>query len=130
MKALSFLLRPVAAGLFWGLIGGISLIAIPFFTTKGLVQILPIPIILIAAILFVKFYDTSERTFRNMFLIGFLSFMVMSIILSVYVLVFENPVFNISLANQGRSLGMMIVLAVTCSFLLSFIAKPVLKKSI
>ena len=127
MKTPTFLIRPVSASLFWGLIGGLSLIAITFLSTKGLIQILPYPIILIAAILFLKFNDVSEKVFIRMLLTGLSIFVIMSIILVIYIQVFVNRNFDISLKGYLWRLGFVIGIGFISSLLLSVLAKPVRK---
>jgi fucose permease len=130
MKTPSFLIRPITASLFWGFIGGLSLIGITFLTNKGFIQILPYPIILINAILFLKFNDTSDKAFTRMLFTGLAIFVFMSLVLSFYVQIFVNATFNITLAGELWRLGAIVAIGFVSSLLLSIIAKPVRQKGI
>lgn len=129
MKTPSFLINPVSASLFWGFIGGLSLIAVTFYTNNGPVQALPYPIILIAAILFLKFNDTSDKTFKKMLLTGFFISMIMFGMLSIYVQAFIDTKFGFSLTGQLFRLAVMLPIAFLSSLLISIIAKPVSVKT-
>ena len=125
MKTPSFLTRPVQASLFWGILGGIFLIVITFFSNKGLIQILPYPIILISSVLFFKFNDTSDRTFRRMLISGVCIFIIMSLILSIYVLAFVNKTYNFSPSLEVLRLTFITIIGFFSSLLLAVLAKPI-----
>lgn len=125
MKTPGFLIRPFSASLFWGIIGGMSLIAIAFYSTNGLVQVLPYPIILIAAILFLKFNDSSDKAFIRMLITGLSVFVLMSVILVAYILTFVNPHSGITLVGLLWRFGIVVAIGFISSLLLSIIAKPV-----
>jgi len=128
MKTPTFLIKPIPAGLFWGIVGGLSLIAITFATNNGPVQVLPYPIILIAAILVLKFNDTSDKAFKRMLITGLLSSVIMFLILSYYVLLFVNPTYNFDPVSELLRLVMIIAIGFMSSLLLAIIAKPVNSK--
>ena len=125
MKTPSFLTRPVQASLFWGILGGIFLIVITFFSNKGLIQILPYPIILISSVLFFKFNDTSDRTFRRMLISGVCIFIIMSLILSIYVLAFVNKTYNFSPSLEVLRLTFITIIGFFSSLLLAVLAKHI-----
>lgn len=125
----SFLAKPISAGLFWGLIGGLSLIAITFLSNKGLIQIIPYPFILIAASLSIKYTNPSNKIFSRSFIAGLLTFILMSVILCVYVLAFVNASFELHFKGILWRLGLIAGIGIVCSFIISFIAKPVNKVS-
>lgn len=125
MKTQSFLYKPFSAGIFWGLAGGISLILFTFISNRGLVQVIPYPIILLCAILFLKYSDSSKGIFKKMFIAGFLSFIIMSIIHLIYILGFENATYTFNLNKELFTLAIIIATGFTSSLVLSFIAKPV-----
>ena len=127
MKIPTFLFKPVLASIFWGVLGGLSLILVSLISNNGLIQILPYPFVLITAILFFKYSETSNKVFYKMFMTGFLSFILMSIILAVYVQGFVNPVFTFELNGLFFVLAAIVGIGSLSSLLISFLAKPVAK---
>jgi len=131
MTIQSFLKKPVSAGIIWGTIGGISLIVMTLMSTNGLVQISPYPVILIAAILTMKYNRPQGNVFNQLFVTGLFAFVIMSLILYVYILTFINPGSNyptnwrISFLMHWGRLGLIVVFGSISSMLLSFLAKSV-----
>lgn len=131
MTIQSFLKKPVSAGIIWGTIGGISLIVMTLISTNGLVQISPYPVILIAAILTMKYNRPQGNVFNQLFVTGLFTFVTMSLILYVYILTFINPGsgyptnWRISFLNHLWRFGFIIIIGTISSMLLSFLAKPV-----
>jgi len=125
MTIQSFLKKPISTGLIWGVIGGISLIIMTFVSTKGLVQISPYPIILIAAVLTIKYSKPQNHVFRKLFIAGLLAFIIMSLVLYIYTLTFINPDVDISFLGHLWRFGIVIGIGSLSSLLLSFLAKPV-----
>lgn len=121
----SFLKKPVSAGLIWGVIGGISLIIMTLVSTNGLIQIFPYPIILIAAVLTIKYSKPQNHVFNKLFFAGFFAFVIMSLILYIYILTFINPRGGISFLGHLWRFGFIIGIGSLSSLLLSFLAKPV-----
>ena len=125
MKTPSFLFKPIPASIFWGVSGGLSLILVSLISNKGLIQIIPYPLILISAILFLKYSGTPNKIFYKMFMTGFLTFIIMSIILAVYVLGFVNSTFTFEFNRLLFTLATIVGIGSVSSLLVSFIAKPV-----
>jgi hypothetical protein len=131
MTIQSFLKKPLSAGLIWGTIGGISLILMTLISTNGLVQISPYPVILIAAILTMKYNRPQGNVFNQLFVTGLFTFVIMSLILYVYIFTFINPGsgyhlnWRISFLNHLSRFGFIIIIGTMSSMLLSFLAKPV-----
>jgi len=125
MTIQSFLKKPVSAGLVWGVIGGISLIIMTSVSTNGLIQIFPYPIILIAAVLTIKYSKPQNHVFNKLFFAGFFAFVIMSLILYIYILTFINPGAGISFLGHLWRFGFIIGIGSLSSLLLSFLAKPV-----
>lgn len=121
----SFLKKPVSAGLIWGVIWGISLIIMTLVSTNGLIQIFPYPIILIAAVLTIKYSKPQNHVFNKLFFAGFFAFVIMSLILYIYILTFINPGAGISFLGHLWRFGFIIGIGSLSSLLLSFLAKPV-----
>ena len=125
MTIQSFLKKPVSIGLIWGAIGGISLIVLTLVSRYGLVQLIPYPVILIGAVLTMKYSNPQNHIFNKLFLTGFFAFVIMSLILYVYILTFINPGAGISFLGHLWRFGLMIGIGSISSLLLSFLAKPV-----
>jgi len=124
MTIQSFLKKPVSIGLIWGVIGGISLI-IMTVSTNGLVQISPYPIILIAAVMTMKYSKPQNHVFIKLFIAGFFAFVFMSLILYIYILTFINPGSGIPFVLHLLRFVFIIGIGSISSMLLSFLAKPV-----
>ena len=129
MKIQTYLARPYFTGPLWGIIGGLSLIIVTLSTTNGFVQLAPYPFILIAAILTIKFTDTSDKTFSRLFITGLLTFIIMTLFLYVYILTYLNPDSGITFLGHLWRMGAIIGFGIISSLILSIIAKPVNKHS-
>ena len=114
-------------GLFWGVIGGVSLIVATRFTSNGLLQISPYPFLLIAAILTIAFSDRYKITLGKLFITGFLTFMIMTLFLYLYIICFVNPNSGIDLIGHLWRIAMMIGIGVFASFIVSIIVKQLIK---
>ena len=125
MTIQSSLKKPVSIGLVWGAIGGILLIVMTLISTYGLVQISPYPLILIAAILTMKYNRPQRNVFNQLFVTGLFAFVIMSLILYVYIVTFINPGSGISFLGHLWRFGVIIGIGSISSWLLSFLAKPV-----
>ena len=125
MTIQSFLKKPVPTGLIWGIIGGISLIILTSVSTNGLIQIVPYPIILIAAIMTMKYSKPQNHVFIRLFSAGLFAFVIMSLFLYIYILTFINPGAGISFMGHLWRFGFIIGIGSISSLLLSFLAKPV-----
>ena len=93
-------------------------------TTKGLVQISPYPIILIAAVMTMQYSKPQNQVFIKLFITGLFAFVVMSLILYIYILTFMNPGSGISFLGHLWRFGFIIGIGSISSMLLSFLAKP------
>jgi len=120
-----FLKNPISTGLIWGAIGGMSLIIMTLISTNGFVQISPYPIILIAAVLTMKYSKPQNQVFNKLFTAGLITFIIMSVVLYVYILAFINPLANIPFFGHVWRFGLIIGIGSISSLLLSFVAKPV-----
>lgn len=116
---------PTVVGVFGGITGGIALIIATLVTTKGILQISPYPVFLIAAILTIKYTNAAVNMFGRLFTSGFLTFIIMSLILYVYIVTFNNPNSGINFIGHLWRFGIVIGLGIISSSLLSFIAKPI-----
>ena len=117
--------RPVTAGIIFGFAGGIALIAATLITTKGILQISPYPVFVIAAILMIKYTNSASNMFQRLFKAGFLTFIIMSFIVYMYIIIFINPNSGIGLTGHLWRSALVIAMASLSSSLVSFIAKPV-----
>ena len=125
MTIQSFLKKPVPTGLIWGIIGGISLIIMTSLSTNGLVHISPYPIILIAAVMTVKYSKPQNHVFIKLFMAGLFAFVVMSLILYIYILTFINPGSGTPFVFHLLRFNFIIGIGSISSMLLSFLAKAV-----
>lgn len=114
-------------GLFWGVIGGISLILATRLTTNGPLQISPYPFLLIAAILTVALSDKSQITFSKLFITGLLTYIIMTLSLYLYILNFVNPNSAINISGHLYRLGIMIGVGILSSLLVSVIVRQLAK---
>ena len=114
-------------GLFWGVIGGISLILATRLTTNGPLQISPYPFLLIAAILTVALSDKSQITLSKLFITGFLTYIIMTLSLYLYILNFVNPNSAINISGHLYRLGIMIGVGILSSLLVSVIVRQLAK---
>ena len=117
--------RPAVIGLYWGILGGIVLILSFYLTYNLLFQILPYPLILIGALITVKYTCTSPKIFRALFIAGLIAFLVMSFILYIYIAFYENPHSGISFIGHLWRFGLLLGMGSASSFLLSLLARPV-----
>ena len=114
-------------GLFWGIIGGISLILATRLTTNGPLQISPYPFLLIAAILTIALSDKSQITLSKLFITGFLTYIIMTLSLYLYILNFVNPNSAINISGHLYRLGIMIGVGILSSLLVSVIVRQFAK---
>ena len=114
-------------GLFWGVIGGISLILATRLTTNGPLQISPYPFLLIAAILTIALSDKSQITLSKLFITGFLTYIIMTLSLYLYILNFVNPNSAINISGHLYRLGIMIGVGILSSLLVSVIVRQFAK---
>ena len=114
-------------GLFWGVIGGISLILATRLTTNGPLQISPYPFLLIAAILTVALSDKSQITLSKLFITGLLTYIIMTLSLYLYILNFVNPNSAINISGHLYRLGIMIGVGILSSLLVSVIVRQLAK---
>jgi hypothetical protein len=124
MTTSRILKQPFFIGFYWGIAGGILLVLSFFFTYNVLLQILPYPVILISALLTIK-YTCTTKIFRSLFIAGFITFMIMSLILYIYILRYNNPNSGISFTGHLWRFGVILASGSVCSLLLSFLARPV-----
>lgn len=125
MTIQSIFAKPGFTGIFWGVLGGVSLIALPFFTTNGYLQIVPYFFILAAAVLTTKYVEKSKVRFLSMFKSGFFAFLVSTLLLYVYVAAFVNPHSGISFVGHLWRWALVIGMGIIGSGFFSFFAKPV-----
>ena len=121
----SLFAKPTSAGIFWGFIGGISLIIATILTTNGYLQIVPYFFILCAAILTTKYIDKSEVSFTSLFKSGLFAFVISSILLHAYILTVINPNSGMTFFGHIWRVGAMVGMGIICSSIVSFLAKPV-----
>ena len=114
-------------GLFWGVIGGIALIVANGVTTNGPLQISPYPFLLIAAIFTIALSDKSNITLSKLFITGFLTFMIMTLSLYLYTIIFINPNSGINALGHLWRLAAMIGIGTLSSLLVSIIVKQFAK---
>ena len=114
-------------GIFWGIIGGISLILATRLTTNGPLQISPYPFLLIAAILTIALSDKSQITLSKLFITGFLTYIIMNLSLYLYILNFVNPNSAINISGHLYRLGIMIGVGILSSLLVSVIVRQFAK---
>ena len=114
-------------GIFWGVLGGISLIVVTQLTTNGPLQISPYPFLLIAAILTIAFSDKSKITLSKLFITGLLTFVIMTLFLYLYIINFVNPNSGINAVGHLWRLGLMIGIGVLSSLFVSVIVKGLAK---
>ena len=114
-------------GLFWGIIGSISLIVATHLTTNGPLQISPYPFLLIAAILTTAILDKTNIKLSKLFITGFLTYIIMTIALYFYIHNFVNPNSSINVLGHLWRLGIMIGVGVASSLLVSVIVRQLAK---
>lgn len=124
-----FLSKPTSAGLFWGTIGGLALILGMLVTNKGMLQIIPYPFVLVAALYMFKIGKETTYTFTSLFLTGVLTFVVMSYILYIYTLTVVNPGSQINLQGHLWRSGVILGIGVLASFLLTLLANMKLRST-
>ena len=116
---------PTTTGIFWGVVGGFSLILATASTTNGYLQIVPYFFIVSAAVLTTKHIYGSTGSFSTLFTSGFFAFLVSSLLLYAYILTVINPGAGITLSGHLWRFGVIAGLSIISSSILSFIAKPV-----
>jgi hypothetical protein len=125
MTLQSLFAKPGAAGIFWGLIGGISLIIFTTLTTNGYLQVVPYFFILSTAVLTTKYINKPSTKFIDLFKSGLLAFVVSSIFLYAYILTIVNPNSGISFNGHLWRFGLIVGMGIISSSIISFIAKPI-----
>ena len=97
----------VSTSFFWGLVGGVALIATSRLFDSGLLEILPYPVILILS--FLSFRPTHSKSFLPFFITGLSTFVIMSVVLYLYIITVENPSawFNTDLLGHVWRLGLI-----------------------
>ena len=112
-------------GLFWGVIGGISLIVATRLTTNGPLQVSPYPFLLIAAILTIALSDKSHITLSKLFITGLLTYVIMTFSLYLYIQNFVNPNSTINVLGHLWRIGIMMGVGIFSSLLISIIVRQV-----
>jgi hypothetical protein len=112
-------------GFFWGALGGISLLVIIQLTKNPPLMISPYPLFLIASILAMALSDKSKITLSKLFLTGLISFMAMTMILYLYIVLIDNPHAGISAIGHLWRIGMMLGIGMFSSLLVSIIVREV-----
>ena len=77
--------------LVYGLVGGILLVGLTELFSEGFYLIIPIPIVMIAALLRIRKTNPVEFTFYKAFLSGFLTYMVIPIVYFIYIRSYVVP---------------------------------------
>jgi hypothetical protein len=127
MTIKNYFANKTLTGLFWGIIGGISLVVASKITTNGPLQITPYPFLLFAAVITIALSDKSKITINQLFITGLLTFMTMSLCLYLYVLYVINPSFDINIWGHLWRLAIMIGAGIISSLLVSVIVKRLAK---
>ncbi len=125
MTVRSFFARSFSTAVFWGILGGLSLVLTAVFTTNGPLQVLPLFLVLCAAILTTKYCQQSGSNFSELFQSGFFAFMISALCQYVYILTVINPGSGIPVSGHLWRLGVIIGIGITGSSLISFLARPV-----
>ena len=112
-------------GLFWGVIGSISLIVATRLTTNGPLQVSPYPFLLIAAILTIALSDKSHITLSKLFITGLLTYIIMTFSLYLYIQNFVNPNSTINVLGHLWRIGIMMGVGIFSSLLISIIVRQV-----
>jgi len=112
-------------GFFWGALGGISLLIIIQLTKNPPLMISPYPLILVASIVAMALSDRSKITLSKLFFTGLISFMVMTMILYLYIVLIDNPHAGISVVGHLWRVGMMVGIGTFSSLLVSIIVREV-----
>ncbi len=81
MKQLRIFTQPLTASLFWGLVGGGMLVVASASLNSGFLSIVPYYIVLFLT--FLTFQPQTEKKFKELFLTGILTFVIMSLVLYV-----------------------------------------------
>lgn len=125
MRFEHYFAKPAATGIFWGVTGGLSLIIATISTTNGYLQVAPYFFILCAAILTTKYYAKANVSFSNLFKSGFFAFIISSLVLYSYILAVVNPNSGIPFIGHMWRFGVVVVIGIISSSIISFLAKPV-----
>lgn len=127
MTIRNYFTQTTSTGLVWGIIGGISLIIATRLTTNGLYQISPFPFLLVGAILTIALSDKSKITLRKLFITGFLTFIIMTLFLYLYILNFINPNSGIDILGHLWRVGVIVAAGVISSLFVSLIVRQIAK---
>jgi hypothetical protein len=111
--------------MFWGLIGGVSLIIATIFSTNGYLQIVPYFFILYAAVLTTKYIYKSKVSFLAIFKSGLFAFVISSVVLYAYLLTVVNLNSGITFVGHLWRFGIIVGMGIISSSIISFLAKPV-----
>ena len=125
MTIRNYFTQTTSTGLVWGIIGGISLIIATRLTTNGLLQISPFPFLLVGAILTIALSDKSKITLHKLFITGFLTFIIMSLFLYLYILNFINPNSGIDILGHLWRVGVIVAAGVISSLFVSLIVRQI-----
>lgn len=114
-------------GLFWGIVGGVSLIFATTLTTNGPLHLTPYPFLLIAAILTIALSDKSNISTNKLFKTGLITFMTMTLFLYVFIIAFINPNSGITIFGHLWRLALMLGIGIISSYFVAFIVKKSIK---
>ena len=125
MTVQTFFSKPGSNGIFWGLIGGVSLIVVTSLSKNGYLQIAPYFFILCASILTIKYINKSNADFMDLFKSGLFAFIISSVILYIYVLTLINPDSGITSLGHLWRFGVIVLMGLIGSTIISYLAKSV-----
>lgn len=114
--------------LFWGTLGGASLISVPFLTTRGPAIFIPYAILVVGYFLLIK--RTATLTFAQRFKAGLASFMLASLMLYFYIILIANPnaLVRIPLFGHFWRLAFMLGIGIVINAALAFLQDKFNKK--
>lgn len=98
-----------------GLLGGGLLISTTLISTRGWWLILIYGLVMYATMTVVKFNRKIEITYFKIFVIGVLTFMIMTFVLYLYITIFVNPNNGITFLGHLWRFFMMLGIALTSS---------------
>ncbi len=127
MGIVNFFKNTTWLSVFWGAIGGVTLIITMQLTTNGPSHLLPYPIVLIVAILSSAIYNKASFSFSKLFKIGLFTFMIMTFFLYVFIVFYINPNSGISFLGHFLRLTFMLLIGVLSSSIVSFIVTKTVK---
>lgn len=125
MRLEALFAKPSATGIFWGIIGGLSLIIATIFTTNGYLQIVPYFFILCAAVLTTKYIYKADVNFQVLFISSFFAFIISSVFLYAYLLTVVNPNSEVTFIGHMLRFAIIAGMGLISSLIISFLAKPV-----